>query len=137
MRKFRIKEVRYNNGETKYFVQRKYLKFFWMNCQMIKVTNFVSSDKYICEICEELPLSTDNLLRAKNIKHWLEINKNNYIGYNDINEIVYLHWLEKESEPFLPKYIGSVFYAFALELLKDYIEPKIEKIKSIKTVYHY
>lgn len=136
MRKFRIKEVSYNNGETKYFIQGKYFKFFWMNCQMIKV-HLYKSEYYIGEIGEELPLSTENFLQAKNIKHWLEINKDNCIGYNNEDDIIYLHWSEKESEPFLPKYIGSAFYAYALESLKDYIEPKIEKIKRIKKVYHY
>ena len=136
MRKYRIKEVSYNNGETKYFIQKKYLKFLWMNCQMIKV-HLYRFDYYISEIDEELPLSTENLLQAKNIKHWLEINPHNCIGYNNEDDIVYLHWLEKESKPFLPKYIGSAFYAYALESLKEYVEPKLDKIKSIKTIYHY
>lgn len=136
MKKYRIKEVSYNNGETKYFIQKRYFGIIWLNCQMIK-TPLYRLEYYICEFDEERPLSTGNLLQAKNIKHWLEINKDNCIGYNNEEDIIYLHWLEKESEPFLPKYIGSAIYAYALESLKDYVEPKLDKIKSIKTIYHY
>lgn len=136
MKKFRIKEVNYNNGEVKYFIQKRYFGFIWQNCKMIKVYLHIYN-LYISEVCEELPLSTENFLQAKNIKHWLEISSDNCIGYDDNKEIVYLHWSEKESELFLPKYIGSAIYAYALEMIQNHGDENHQNIKTIKTTYHY
>lgn len=140
MKKFRIKEIIYQDNEIRYYIQRRYLGFIWLNVKMILVDYLSTMDRYISELNTDVNVCTYDLRKAKNIKNWLEVNPNNRIGYGDNGDVIYLYWLENESRQFNPKYLGSCVYEKAMEKLKNYINnskdsSNLPKRKKINYIY--
>ncbi|MCH5167851.1 MAG: hypothetical protein J1F35_08230 [Erysipelotrichales bacterium] len=137
MKRFRIKEIIYNDDKVEYRIQKRYLGFIWLNMHMNKVVWLSESDRFICDIGKEKIISVDSLSKAQRIKEWVEINEYCVIGYNDSKDIVYLYWLENESKPFAPTYLGDIHFGFAIEKLQTHLDNKPEKLKIKKKNYYY
>lgn len=137
MKKFRIKEITYVDGNVNYYIQRRYLGFIWLNVKMILVDYLSTMDRYISELNTDVNVCTYDLRKAKNIKNWIEMNPNNRIGYNDNGDVIYLYWLKNESEAFNPKYLGSCIYENAIEKQNNYINNSIDSLKRKKINYIY
>lgn len=137
MRKFRIKEITYVDGNVNYYIQRRYLGFIWLDVQMIHVEYLRSTDRYISYVFTDVDVCINDIDKAKNIKNWIEMNPNNRIGYNDNGDVIYLYWLKNESEAFNPKYLGSCIYENAIEKQNNYINNLIDSLKRKKINYIY
>ena len=136
MKKFRIKEVSYNNGETKYFIQKRYFGIIWIKYSKDYVYLSQDSKSYIAELLKSKPIIEDSINKMKKIKDWLELDEYNHIGYNEDNEIIFIHPIKDKNQL---KFIGSNHKKVAEIKRENYIDDnkktKITKIKEV--IYHF
>ena len=132
MKRYRIIEKSYSDGEKEYYVQYKVLKLFWIDlrchCYFSSANN---ENLYHLSYDESIP-KTSSYEEALNMLKWMMLSNNCFIGVDD--KFRYILYLYTNDSKLFGNVYGSYDYNKAVNLFNKY-DKELKKFETKKVVY--